>query len=379
MKAVKKEWLSYLYDIPNKLTNSNYIDKHINDRIKDIAADYICYKNKNYATRFYFFHLGYIPKVEIIDSYKNFYYFSFNDIKEKFLEFESKQSLTEPEFITINLTYDKNPDIIEKRIDKHQTLISLITGDEIIRLREEFKFKLFDTNLRFSLGSNKINKKIAKSAQYDKKKFYFYNNGITITSKGFKFKNNNNTLRIDYPQIINGAQTVNAIYCAYNDRLNKLKRDTGEEKKSKIEALKEFNELKILFRIIRTIDDDGIFARNVIESNNTQNAIQKRDFYANAPEQIQLQKIFADFGYFYEIKRGDREYIKKEFHNLLKKKLNDFKFKNERRDIEVLASLWMAYKGQDPSQKNVGKERILVLINIMIKFFLIEKKILQKN
>ncbi len=29
-KACKKEWLSYLYDIPNKLKNEDYIEKHKN-------------------------------------------------------------------------------------------------------------------------------------------------------------------------------------------------------------------------------------------------------------------------------------------------------------------------------------------------------------
>ena len=106
IKPVKKEWLSYLYDIPNKLNNSSYIDKHTNERVKDIAADYVCYQDQ-YTTKFYFFHLGYNPNTEIIESYKNFYYFNFYDIKEEFLEFESKQSLTEPESITIKLSYEK--------------------------------------------------------------------------------------------------------------------------------------------------------------------------------------------------------------------------------------------------------------------------------
>lgn len=33
------------------------------------------------------------------------------------------------------------------------------------------------------------------------------------------------------------------------------------------------------------------------------------DFYANEREQIDIQRIMADYGYFYEIKRGDRKYL----------------------------------------------------------------------
>lgn len=41
IKPCKKEWLSYLYDVPNKLTNTTYVDNHKNYRIKEISADYI--------------------------------------------------------------------------------------------------------------------------------------------------------------------------------------------------------------------------------------------------------------------------------------------------------------------------------------------------
>jgi hypothetical protein len=360
MCSAKKEWFSYLMDVPNKLENFEYTQNHKNPKIKDIAAEFLTRK-KTYDIHYHFFHLGYNSNDELINTYPNLKYYSFQEIKEQYLEYLSKTSQTEPEFINITLSYDEDPEKIEKKIGKHYTFISLITGDEIIRLRNQFKYKLFDKNLRFSLGNNKINGTIVQSALKDKNNFYFYNNGITITSSAFKFRENNNSIRIDFPQIINGAQTVNAIFNAYRARLNELKRKTGDEIKSLDQTIAEFKELKILFRIIQNDrKKEDKFEHKVIECNNTQNAIKKRDFYANAPEQIELQKYFSKHGYFYEIKRGDRDYIsnKNNKHNILGKTLSEFELKNEKRDIETLASLWMAYYVQEPMSKEVGSERI---------------------
>jgi len=194
----------------------------------------------------------------------------------------------------------------------------------------------------------------------ESKNFYFYNNGITITSKGFKYKQVSNKLRIEFPQIINGAQTVNAIYEAFQQRENKLSRINMSD--SRENAKEEFKNLKILFRIIQDSEKDGkktsIFEEKVIRYNNSQNSIKETDFYANHPEQIRLQELFAQYGYFYEIKRGDRKYLESgEVHNLLKKKKKDFKFWEEKIDIERLASLWMAYQ-LDPTLDKVQKSNI---------------------
>jgi len=356
LKPVKKEWLSYLYDVPNKLANSEFIDQHRNPRVKEIAAEYLSYESK-FQPNFAFFHMGYNPNPEIIESYKNFRYYAFEDIKEQYQEYISKESLTEPETIFISLTYDIDPEKVEKKVGRHHTFISIITGDEIIRLRDEFKYKLFDKNLRFSLGNNKINSQIVRTSLCDRPNFYFFNNGITITSKFFKWNDVTKKVRIDYPQIINGAQTVDAIYSAFKERENKLKRELKNYETAHGKAIEEFKELKVLFRIIQNDKHDD-FERKVIEYNNTQNAIKKRDFYANATEQIELQKYFAKFGYFYEIKRGERDYIKTNKHNILNKTIKEFEHKEEKLDIERLASLWMAYHVMEPGSKEVGKDYI---------------------
>jgi AIPR protein len=362
LKVCKKEWLSYLYDIPNKLENEEYIEQHKNTRVQEIASDYAVYKKKGYNLNFAFFHLGHIADYKILDSYnteitKSFEYYGFEEIKDLYFEHESRLSLTEPEFFNLNITYSNKAEIIDQKIGGHYTLISVLTGDEIIRLREDYKYKLFDKNVRYNLGLNKINKTIIQSATESKNDFYFLNNGLTITSLKFK-KKDATTIRVERPQIINGAQTVDSIYAAYLKRFNKLKRVQRDVDHAKKKALEEFKDLKVMFRIIQTHLDEKDFEMNVIKCNNTQNAVQVRDFYSNNPEQIELQEQFATLGIFYEIKRGERNYIKKNPHNRLKKKLSEFEFNKENLDIEKLASLLRAYH-LEPGAKEVGAKNIL--------------------
>ena len=359
-KAVKKDWLSLLATVPKKLEDHDFIDTHPNSRIKEIAEQYIKYKRIRFKPKLHFFHLGHASPNALQPFEKNIEYYDWEKIKDGYQEYRSRLDRTEPSKIEITLNYDYiQPNNIS---DKHKTFISIMTGDEIVTLREQHRYKLFDKNLRFGLGKNKINKGIMQTAQNHAGNFYFYNNGITITSQNFKYKPTNNKLTIESPQIINGAQTVNAIYEAYKERKNQIARTQPEKDATEV-TKKEFAKINLLFRVIQDSEKDGKktsnFEENVIRYNNSQTLIKEADFYANRPEQIKLQELFAKFGYFYEIKRGDREYLKsgKAIHNLLNKQKKDFKHWDEKITIEKLASLWMAYY-VEPNLNTVRKQNI---------------------
>ena len=345
---LKKEWLSYLSDAPNKLKDIEYINKHRNDRIKEISGDFMLWSKKNnFQVDLYLFHLGEPQSRNILDHYSNIIYYGFGAIKDKYEEYKSKLDRTEPDSIDIKLTEN----VIEPNVNKsHNTLVSIISGDELIKLREKHRYKLFDKNLRFALGDNKINKAIANTAAGDPTNFYFYNNGITITSKNFRYKVTNSKLTIDYPQIINGAQTVSAIYKSYCDAKSKIKREQAiNDTEASTQAREKFKDVRVLFRVIQDSEKDGRktskFEDKVIQYNNSQNSVKETDFYANRAEQIKIQEIMAKYGYFYEIKRGDREFLKngKEYHNLLNKTRKDFEYWDEKFDMAKLASAWMAF------------------------------------
>ena len=359
-RSAKKEWFSYLSEVPEKLRDHKYIDEHKNPRLKEIAEDYIKFREKdNYQVKLRMFHLGTCE-----DQVKNHYvnrieYYGWSEIKDEFEEYSSKLEKTEPSSIKIELEHEK----LEPKLNsRHRTFVSIISGSEIIRLREQFRYKLFDKNLRFGLGKNKINNEISECAKSWPQNFYFYNNGLTITSGGFKFKEASNSLRIDSPQIINGAQTVNSIFSAYKQELNKQRRRYPYDDAEKA-VMEKFKEIQVLFRVIqdseRTESSASDFERNVIRYNNSQNSIHQTDFYANADEQIKLQRHFAKFGYFYEIKRGERKYLEeqKEEHLLLKMKKADFSHWGDKISIDKIASVWMAYK-VDPTLGKVQKANI---------------------
>lgn len=360
IQAAKKEWFSYLDDADNKLKNNDYIDNHKNNRLKEIASEYIIASNKGFKTKKIIFHLGHCPSNTLEPFREKIQYYGIKKIKDEYLEYLSKLDRTEPSHIEISLSEDSiQPNNIA---NKHNTFISIITGEEIIKLREKHRYKLFDKNLRFGLGQNKINKGIVETANNAPENFYFYNNGITITSKRFKL-NNNNRLKIEFPQIINGAQTVNSLYEAFKEQKNKEIRKSISEEEGTEKAQKHFDKIKVLFRIIQDSEKDGKknsdFENNVIRYNNSQNSVRESDFYSNHEEQIELQRLFAELGYFYEIKRGDRKYldIAKEEHTLLKKKKGDFPFWDKKIDMENLASIWMAYSS-DPTTRSVQKAQI---------------------
>jgi len=327
--------------------------------MREIAEAYIEHSEKHFKTKLHFFHLGRAGDPSVLEYYKEITYHGWDEIKEAYQEYVSKLDRTEPPLMDIKLS----DNTIQPRVsEKHKTIVSIITGDELVSLREKHRYKLFDKNLRFGLGQNKINKGIVETAKGDPANFYFYNNGITITSKGFKHRETNQTLRVEYPQIINGAQTVNAIYEAYRNKLNtKRRREPSSDAEKGVKQ--EFSKIKVLFRVIQDAEKDGRktsdFEEKVIRYNNSQNSVKVTDFYANNPEQIQIQRLMAKFGYFYEIKRGDRKFLDsgKEKHNLLNYTQKDFKYWDEKITIDKLAVIWMAY-AINPSLAAASKRNI---------------------
>lgn len=369
MAIIKKDVLAYLSEVENKLNDYHYISNHKNKRIKDdIFYDYNEYTKKGYITKKQIYHLGY-PNKDLLEHYSNMEYFGYDDIFTKWMEYDSINTLTDPEECLINVSFKEcNQDkeygkiIRFKPTSKYGTIITMITGDELVKLREIYRFQLFDRNVRYYLGSNnRINKEIYDTAKNKPDNFYYYNNGITITCYRCRPSTVNDTVRmnLEIPQIINGAQTVNAIYEAYCDMLKKKKADIGDDKKAQEECKKHFSKIKVLCRIIEsTKHAEADFSLNLTRYTNSQNSVNVSDFYANRPEQIEIQSKLLKYGYFYERKRGERDRIKKNENNEFKVKFCDLTYSNIDLDLPKLAGIFQAYKGK-PSAKEVGDKYIL--------------------
>jgi hypothetical protein len=346
--SIDMKEVNRLYNVEKYLIELDAKDKHTNKRLAEIS-DILVEKRDQYDICLHYFHFGYIGNFDKCIPYEDkIKFYSINEIYEQFRDYGSRISDTYPSNCKINLAKDKSGEylnIIEANfIGNKQSIVIIVTGTELARLRQEHHFQLFDRNVRYYLGSNKINAEICKTAScHDQaSRFYYYNNGITISCTGFnKERGKNGYIDLDYPQVINGAQTINSIYKAY--------KELEKKNKNQPKVLAEhFDKIKVLCRVIRsTKDADAQFADNLCTYNNSQNKIQMEDFYANRAEQKTLQKKLSEYGYFYEIKRGELQHIKKGIkrHHSLDKTWKDFNQDVEDLNIKNVGCIYRAYLG----------------------------------
>lgn len=200
---------------------------------------------------------------------------------------------------------------------------------EIYNLYKEAKksdYNIFDDNIREYLGNSSINGEIIKTlkCQKERKNFFYYNNGITLTSRSKvivsdadnkKKYQDKRTIQLSNPQIINGCQTVNAIYSVLNNDDN----------------LDDFKETYVLLKILdfKTGDEseDTLLHEKIVECTNTQNAIKPSDFTKNKDYFTSIQNELFNRGVLLEVKRSDKHKFSQLSKNEKSKLLNTFKNK----------------------------------------------------
>lgn len=197
------------------------------------------------------------------------------------------------------------------------TIIAEVALKELARFINNKEKYLFYSNIRNFLGKrNKVNKGIEKTYNEDPKKFWFYNNGITIVCDSYgDIKELNNgmvTMMIETPQIVNGCQTSSTIYSLWKNQ-SKEDRNTQEG--------------NILVKIIK--DTNNTKRKMITKYTNSQTAVTGKDFFALEDFHLQLQKDFMKLGYNYIIQRKDKiEKKDKKKGNKNYSYMFDKKFKN---------------------------------------------------
>jgi len=149
----------------------------------------------------------------------------------------------------------------------YQTIIAVISGNELRNLYSQYKNSLFAYNIRDYLGSKGINKDIAETVRTNPEHFFYFNNGVSAVCTDYEL--DGNRLRAKGFQIINGAQTVTSL--------------AKQDPQSNVD---------VLFRLTKTTSvktESGINA-DIIRFNNSQNVIKVSDFRANDPIQMWLQQ-----------------------------------------------------------------------------------------
>ena len=179
---------------------------------------------------------------------------------------------------------------------------------EIAKVLYKYKNSILKYNPRsyLTLSNNSVNKEIARTVS-DKKtnEFALFNNGITMLSDETNLqenvgRKNRGQLYAKNPQIINGGQTAYTLSSIYETAL-----ENGEDPEI-IFGLKE-----VLLKVI-TFSDVGNneavleLIEEISKATNQQTEVKESDRRSNDKIQVELQdKLFSEFGYFYERKRGE--------------------------------------------------------------------------
>jgi hypothetical protein len=178
-------------------------------------------------------------------------------------------------------------------------LIRIVMNDDDLRLKPDLtdysvlkSHKIledaFEDNVRVYLKDrSRINKNIKETALSEHNhKFFYYNNGITITCSSFSYPKGVRSPIIEIKdfQIVNGSQTVHALYEAF------------------IEQTDKFEEIDILCRIYETQNLE--LSTDIAEFTNSQNPVKSRDIRSNDYIQKKLEKELGCLGYYYERKKG---------------------------------------------------------------------------
>lgn len=174
-----------------------------------------------------------------------------------------------------SLSINKN-EVIEA--DEKKYLIGYMTAKElldaiapVISGNRTLYPDVFKNNIRLYLGQNEINRKIEETLLIEPKKFHFYNNGITITTKEILDHNSKNFI-VTPVNIVNGCQTANSVYNAYK---------TGNLNES---------DVKIPVKIIVAQDKEY---EDITIRSNTQNGLEAKDLISITNIQIELEDLFS--------------------------------------------------------------------------------------
>lgn len=172
----------------------------------------------------------------------------------------------------------------------HPAYYGVIDGLSLKEWWKKHGKSLVSSNIRHALGSTEVNNEIKLSAVTAPQKFWYFNNGITLTANDvakapvgaasksagvFSFKG---------ASIVNGAQTVSSL--------------------AKVDDT-PLGQVRVPIRVIMLKDAPVEFGQEVTRTNNLQNRVEPRDFVAQDPEQKRLRQEMAIEGVDYQFVRSD--------------------------------------------------------------------------
>ena len=197
-----------------------------------------------------------------------------------------------------------------EEFDFRRVLTGRMSVSELARLTGEYGDHLFERNIRKYLGitGNRVNEAVAETLRNrdQRPNFYFYNNGITLTSTKFRvnaLQGENWTVKVKDLQIVNGGQTARTV--------QQVAREV-EEGTSVEEGISTAD---VLVRLYELGEDDKDYALvdAITLATNSQSPVDLRDLRSNDQRQQELGKSIVELGYAYRTKREDRPLSSNEF------------------------------------------------------------------
>jgi len=178
-----------------------------------------------------------------------------------------------------------------------KVLVGFVNVNHLIRLVDRYSNnELFEKNVRLFLGTGKeVNSRIIQTITSNQSPWFgFMNNGVSIVAESVDAilppSNNRVRLKVKGMQIINGCQTVNALYHAkYDPQL----RDRFQGNSN------------VMVRVYEIDPANTNFLDALIIATNSQNAIRPEDLLSNDRIQVALQSLFSEYNIGYERKEGE--------------------------------------------------------------------------
>lgn len=200
-----------------------------------------------------------------------------------------------------------------------------LTNYEELRKYQIFE-DAFEDNVRVYLKQrSKINRNIKRTALSEENhRFFYFNNGITITCDQFEYPKTIRSPIIELKniQVVNGSQTIHALYEAF------------------LEDSSKFEYIEILCRIYET--KNTVLSTSIAEYTNSQNPVKSRDVRSIDFIQQKLEQEFLVKGFYYERKKS--QYAEQP--------------KNLRLDAEKVGQVLMAFYNEMPREAKNRKKFI---------------------
>ena len=157
--------------------------------------------------------------------------------------------------------------VVDTPAKDYRSYLSVIDGRTIVEIYDTFGSRLLEQNVRtFLQFRGNVNKGLRNTIEYKPEMFFAYNNGITATANDVILQDGK-IIKISNFQIVNGGQTVSAIYAS--------------SKNSKLDVSKIYVQMKL--SVVADTEKQDEFVSKVSEYANTQNKINQSDFFSNSP------------------------------------------------------------------------------------------------